>query len=120
MSLYPLYFRDDLLTTCITLQCYRTYRWTSRQSVQVGLLQYVPILPSLPRRDAHPSLPSAFACFAEVYIGYVLLGPARISAARLGPEWGAAYRNSAILLSALWLLSVSLLSLHLPARILTK
>lgn len=45
----------------------------------------------------------AFGCAAQGYIWYVLLGPGRASAARLGPEFNKAYIGSAVLLSALWL-----------------
>jgi bacteriorhodopsin len=46
----------------------------------------------------------AFGCAAEIYIWYVLLGPARASATRLGPDFKKAYLGSAAVLSFLWLL----------------
>jgi len=46
----------------------------------------------------------AFGCAAEAYIWYVLLGPARASATRLGPDFKQAYLGSAAVLSFLWLL----------------
>lgn len=46
----------------------------------------------------------AFGCAALVYIWYVLLGPALVSASHLGPEFKKAYVGSAAVLSFLWLL----------------
>lgn len=45
----------------------------------------------------------AFGMAAQGYIWYVLLGPGRASAARLGPEFNKAYLVSAVILSFLWL-----------------
>ncbi|GAA5873545.1 hypothetical protein JCM16303_001159 [Sporobolomyces ruberrimus] len=46
----------------------------------------------------------AFGCAALVAIWFVLLGPGRTSAARLGSDFHAAYMTSTIILSTLWLL----------------
>ncbi|WWC86384.1 uncharacterized protein L201_001260 [Kwoniella dendrophila CBS 6074] len=46
----------------------------------------------------------AFGCAALLYIWWVLAGPARSSAAALGPEFKSAFIKSAIILSFLWLL----------------
>ncbi|EIW72498.1 hypothetical protein TREMEDRAFT_17826, partial [Tremella mesenterica DSM 1558] len=45
-----------------------------------------------------------FGMVALVYIWYVLVGPARVSARLLGPAYGRTFTTSAILLSFLWLL----------------
>ncbi|GAA5924262.1 opsin family protein [Sporobolomyces koalae] len=46
----------------------------------------------------------AFGCAALVVIWYMLLGPGRASAARLGSDFSKAYMTSTIILSVLWLL----------------
>ncbi|KAM0789931.1 hypothetical protein ACM66B_006771 [Microbotryomycetes sp. NB124-2] len=46
----------------------------------------------------------AFGCAAEFYIWWILLGPARTSAARLGPAYHKEFVTSAVILSGLWLL----------------
>ncbi|KAK4054030.1 hypothetical protein OIO90_003675 [Microbotryomycetes sp. JL221] len=46
----------------------------------------------------------AFGCAAQFFIWYVLLGPARASAYRLGTAYQKEYMTSAVILSALWLL----------------
>ena len=46
----------------------------------------------------------SFGCAALLYIWFVLLGPARVSAGRLGPRYGKSHAASASFLAVIWLL----------------
>ncbi|KAK4703985.1 hypothetical protein P7C70_g2229, partial [Phenoliferia sp. Uapishka_3] len=113
----PLLLLELLLTTGLPLSEIFTVLFFDEVMIVTGLIgalvysQYKVSSQHLNRRQQRSFCSThsqwglfALGCAAEFYIWWVLFGPARSSATRLGTEFKKAYLGSAILLSFLWLL----------------